>query len=261
MPRAIVRPPGKNFSRALTRLAPAPAIDLDLARSQHGGYVETLRRCGVEVLVLPPDDAHPDSVFVQDRVLVVDGRAIVCPSAAPSRRGEEEAVVAAIDRSLPIVELAPPACLDGGDILVTEDSLFVGLSERSNRAAVGQLREMLAPRLAVEEVPLPADLLHLLSGCSYLGDGWLLAVASLTAVPAFRNLRRIAVPPEEAAAANALSIGKDVIVPAGYAKTAARIEGHGFRAHTVSVSEFAKRDGGVTCLSILWSSRGGPPLA
>jgi len=252
--RAIVRPPGKSFHHALTRLEPAPAVDLELARAQHSDYVETLRRCGVEVLVLPADDEHPDSVFVQDRVLAVNGRAIVCPSAAPSRRGEEKALVAVLEGSLPVAVLEPPAFLDGGDVLITEDSLFIGLSERSNRAAVGQLREMLAPCFAVEAVPLPAGLLHLLSGCSYLGDGLLLAVESLEGVSAFRSLRRVAVPPEEPAAANTLAIGRDVLVPAGCAKTAARIEEQGLRVHAVSVGEFAKRDGGVTCLSILWSS-------
>jgi dimethylargininase len=252
MPRAIVRPPGRTFSDALTRLRPPPPVDLDLARFQHAGYVETLRRCGVEVLVLPADDERPDSVFVQDRVLVVDGRAIVCPSAAPSRRGEEEALVAILEGFRPVVRLSPPAFLDGGDVLVTEDSLFIGLSERSNWAAVDQLREMLAPRSAVEGVRLPADLLHLLSGCSYLGDGLLLAVESLEAVPAFRSLRRIAVVPEESAAANTLAIGNDVLVPAGYPKTAARIEERGLRVHTVPVGEFEKRDGGVTCLSLFY---------
>ena len=252
MPRAIVRPPGSGYPDALTRLEPPPPVNLELARSQHGGYVETLRRCGVEVLVLPADHEHSDAVFVQDRVLVVDGRAIVCPSAVESRRGEEEALVAILERSLPVVALASPAHLDGGDVLITEDSILVGLSERSNRAAVGQLREMLAPRFAVEGVPLPADLLHLLSGCGYLGDGLLLAVESLEPVPAFRGLRKIAVPSEEAAAANVLRIEKDVLVPAGYPKTASRIAESGFRVHTVPVGEFEKRDGGVTCLSLFY---------
>jgi dimethylargininase len=42
------------------------------------------------------------------------------------------------------------------------------------------------------------------------------------------------------------------VVPAGYPETTARIESAGFRAQRVSVSEFEKRDGGVTCLSVLY---------
>jgi dimethylargininase len=64
-------------------------VDLALARDQHAGYVAALRECGVEVTELPADNARPDSVFVQDRVLALDGLAIVCPSAVESRRGED----------------------------------------------------------------------------------------------------------------------------------------------------------------------------
>ena len=61
-----------------------------------------------------------DSVFVQDPVLVVDGRAIVLLSAAESRRGEASSLVAALGHRLPIVALQPPATLDGGDVLITD---------------------------------------------------------------------------------------------------------------------------------------------
>jgi dimethylargininase len=60
------------------------------------------------------------------------------------------------------------------------------------------------------------------------------------------------VPDDEAYACNCLGLGEWVIAPAGYDRTRALIEGAGFRVLTVPVSEFAKADGGVTCLSLLW---------
>ena len=250
--RAIVRPPGRTYPQALTRLDPAPPIDRALAGVQHAGYVEALRRCGLEVTELSPDAEHPDAVFVQDRVAVVGGRAIVGPSAVAERRGEAEPIVAVLQKSYPVTTLRAPACLDWGDVLMTEEALFVGLSERSNEAAVRQLREMLAPDWMVEAVPTPPDLLHLLSGCAYLGGGELLAVDSLAEFGRARGLRIVPVPPAEALGANVLSLGREVIVPAGYPKTAASIEATGRRVRPVPVTEFEKRDGGVTCLSILY---------
>ena len=143
MTRAIVRAPGRSYPEALTRLEPRPDVDLELARRQHRGYVATLRHVGLEVTELAPDDEHPDAVFVQDRVCVVDGRAIVGPSAVASRHGEAAALVEVLVRFYPVVELPAPSCLDWGDVLITEDALFVGLSERSNEAAVEGLREIL----------------------------------------------------------------------------------------------------------------------
>ena len=250
--RAIVRPPGRRFPAALTRLEPPPRVDPDLARTQHAGYVAALSRLGLEIEALPADDERPDAVFVQDRVAVVDGKAIVGPSAVASRRGEEAPIAAALKEWFPIVTLRPPATLDWGDVLITDDALFVGLSERSNAAAVDQLREMLAPARQVEGVAVPADLLHLLSGCAPLAKRELLAAASLAPFAAARGFAVVPVPPEEAAGANVLAVGEDVIVPAGYPKTAALLEKSGRRVHAIAMSEFEKRDGGVTCLSILF---------
>jgi dimethylargininase len=250
--RALARPPGKTFPSALTHVDPPPPIDLALAREQHAGYVAALKNCGVEVTELPADDAHPDSVFVQDRVLILDGRAIVCPSAVESRSGEEEALLRALDPALSVYRLPPPAFLDGGDVLVAEETVFVGLCGRSNEAAVHELGALLAPRRRVEGVALPSGLLHLLSGCSYLGRGLLLAADSVRKLPFAGRFETIAVPGGEAPAANALALGPEVIVPAGYPETAYRIAQHGFRVHPAPVGEFEKRDGGVTCLSLLF---------
>ena len=250
--RAIVRPPGKTYPRALTNQNPPPPVDLALAREQHAGYTTTLRRLGLEVIELPPDDQHPDAVFVQDRLCVLDGRAIVGPSAVEARRGEAEPIVAVIEASFPVVELRPPACLDWGDVLIAKDALYVGLSRRSNREAVEQLREMLAPGRMVEGVGLPRGLLHLLSGCSFLGQDLLLALESLEGFAQSHGFRTVRVPEGEAPAANALVLGDEVILPAGYPETQTRLEGLGKRVHAVSATEFEKRDGGVTCLSVVY---------
>lgn len=250
--RAIVRAPGRSYPEALTRLEPWPGVDLELARRQHGGYVATLRHVGLEVTELPADDEHPDAVFVQDRVCVVEGRAIVGPSAVASRRGEAAALVEVLGRSYPVVELPAPSCLDWGDVLITEDALFVGLSERSNGAAVEGLREILGSILSVEGVSLPPGLLHLLSGCAYLGDRKLLAVKALEPFARSRGFDVVPVAESEPSAANVLIRGKCAVVPAGYPETTARIERASFRVQRISVSEFEKRDGGVTCLSVLY---------
>jgi len=246
--RAIVRPPGDTYPKALTRINPPPPIDMGLACEQHRAYVAALQACGLEVIDLPPDPERPDAVFVQDPVLVIDGCAIVCRPATESRQGEADALVAVLRQALPIVALREPATLDGGDVLITEDKLFVGLSTRSNQAACEQLARLTGR--AVEGVPLPDGLLHLLSGCTYLGRNRLLVVSSLA--PAFPRFEHLLVPDEEAAAANVLIIGRQAIVPEGYPRTAERVERCGFAVHLVPSSEFEKRDGGVTCKALLF---------
>jgi dimethylargininase len=245
---AIVRPPGRSYPDALTRHRPAPPVDLPPAHGQHADYVAALRDCGLNVILLPPDDEHPDAVFVQDPVLVIGRQAIAARSAMPSRRGEAEALLAILRPHTPIIELEPPATLDGGDVLVTDSGVFVGLSTRTNREACVQLSRLTG--LSVEGILLPDGLLHLLSGCTYLGSNRLLAVKSLVA--ALPDFAHIVVPDQEAYAANVLVVGAHAIIPRGYPHTAALVEKCGFAAHIVPVSEFEKRDGGVTCLSLLF---------
>ena len=224
---------------------------MDLARRQHRGYAATLRHAGIEVTELPADDDHPDAVFVQDRVCVIDGRAIVGPSAVPSRRGEAEPILEILRGDCPVVELPSPASLDFGDVLITEDALFVGLSERSNQASVEALSAILGPARKVQGVALPPDLLHLLSGCAYLGNGRILAVSSLAGFGRSNGFEVVPVAGGEPLAANVLVHDGWAIVPAGNPETASRLEAAGFRVQRIAVSEFEKRDGGVTCLSIL----------
>jgi len=246
--RAIVRPPGATYAHALTSRVPAPPVDLDLARAQQVSYVAALRACGVEVIELPPDDRRPDAVFVQDPVLVVDGRAIVLRSAVGSRRGEAPALVAVLERYLPVARLRPPATLDGGDVLVADGELYVGLSSRSNREGCRQLGALCSRR--VEGVTLPPGLLHLLSGCTYLGGRRLLVTEALA--PVFPQFESVLVPEREAVAANVLVIGTHAIIPEGYPLVASLLGRCGLSVHAVPSSEFEKRDGGVTCRALLF---------
>jgi dimethylargininase len=211
-----------------------------------------LREAGLEVLELAPDDLHPDAVFVQDRVCVLDGRAIVGRSAVASREGEEAPILEILRRDFAVETVSESAFLDWGDVLIAGDRLFVGMSERSNAEAVRQLQSMLAPRWSVSAAPMPVDLLHLLSGCSYMGGGSLLAVDSLAAFARDNGFDVVKVPAHEEAAANVLPLESVVVMAAGYSETEKAIRRIGRRVHAVPMSEFEKRDGGVTCLSILF---------
>lgn len=66
-------------------------VDLKLAREQHAAYVAILRRLGLDVIELPPDEHLPDCVFVEDTAVVVNGTALITRPGHPSR-GKEVSV-------------------------------------------------------------------------------------------------------------------------------------------------------------------------
>jgi dimethylargininase len=256
--RAFVRPPGESFAAALRTAATigstGATIDVGLALEQHATYRAALRIAGVEVEELPPSDTYPDSCFMQDVALVVRGRAVIARPGAASRRGEEALVAPLLRERFPTLQITSPGTLEGGDVLILPDRVYAGLSDRTNAEGIEQLRAALHP-LPVEGIAVEG-LLHLLSGVTYLGRNTLLTVREMAHRPEFAGMKVLVVPDEEAYACNALGLGEFVIAPAGYEGTIRLLEGAGFRVLPVPVSEFAKADGGVTCLSLVWEEEG-----
>lgn len=248
---ALVRPPGASFARAIS--SSQVAIDVTLAQAQHAEYRQALAAAGVQVEVLPPDERFPDSCFMQDPAMVIRDRAIINRPGAASRQGEEEALVEPLAARFPTARIVAPGTLEGGDVMVLPDRVLVGRSGRTNRAGIAQLVVALSgvPDLPVLEVPI-ADYLHLLSAATYIGNNTVLAAADFADHPIFAGLRVLRVPMAEAYAVNVLALGDRAIVPAGYPQVAALLQSHGFDLLPVPVSEFAKADGGVTCLSLTW---------
>jgi len=181
---------------------------------------------------------------------VCDGQLIITRPGAPSRQGEPDAMIDALRAiGLPTCRIVPPGTLDGGDVMVTEDAIYVGLSARTNQSAVEQLRQSV--KRQVIGVPLPAGL-HLLSSCSYLGDGKVLITPQCMSCPELNHFEQFVLAPEETYAANVLTLGKAVVMPAGFPLAASLVEEAGLRPYIVDMSEYEKRDGGVTCLSLLY---------
>jgi dimethylargininase len=223
-----------------------------LAREQHAAYCATLRAAGLELLELLPDDAYPDGPFVQDTAVVYGDMAVIARFGVESREGEQTAVRQALLGQKRLAEIQPPATLEGGDVLHIGRRVYAGLSARTNHAGFAQLRDWLEPEGATV-LPLQVlEGLHLLSECTYLGQGVLLATDVYRELSAFSGLDVIRVPPHEAPAANALALGDAVVLPASFPETAKRILERGFQVLPLSLTEFAKADGGVTCLSLLF---------
>ena len=78
-------------------LKPGAVIDISQARRELDGLVDTLRRIGIDVIELPREERHPDSLFVDDIAVVINGTALMCKPPTlddkPSRLGEVCVVV------------------------------------------------------------------------------------------------------------------------------------------------------------------------
>jgi dimethylargininase len=253
--QALLRLPGENFAQGLTQSgegAPDPA----LALVQHQHYRAALEAQGVALTVLPADPRHPDGCFVEDTALVTERGAILTRPGAPSRRGEIDAIEAALKPAFPdLLRIDAPGTVDAGDVCEADGHFLIGLSARTNEAGAAQLAGLLGDlgyRSDLIDIRAHPALLHLKSGIAYLGEGRLLAARDLPRHPALAAYERIDVPPAETYAANALRVNDRVLVAAGYPRTRAAIESLGFETVALEMSEFRKLDGGLSCLSLRW---------
>jgi hypothetical protein len=113
------------------------APDATVFRAEHRAYVAALEAAGVAVTVLEPLEAFPDSVFVEDPALILNGVAIVLRPGAPSRAGEAAALRPALEAHCDGLLDLEAGLVDGGDILCTDDCVMVGLSARTDREGRG----------------------------------------------------------------------------------------------------------------------------
>jgi dimethylargininase len=253
MLKALTREVSPNINACeLTHLDREP-IDLELARQQHGLYLEALRTCGCQVLPLTPEPDSPDSVFVEDTAVVIDEVAVITRPGASSRRPETVSMAKKLEEFKPLARIEAPGILDGGDVLRIGNRFFVGLSSRSNQAGLEQLRAILEPHGYVVDGATVTGCLHLKSAVTAIGEEAVLANPAWVDVRQFGVSTVIEVDPTEEQGANALLVNSRLIYPAEFPRTRRRLEEAGFEVIPVPASELAKAEGAVTCCSVVFS--------
>lgn len=231
---------------------PREAIDVARAGAQHRDYQRALEILGCRLLTLPAEPDLPDSVFVEDVAIVLDEVAVLTRPGALSRRAEVASVAEVMRSYRPVLAIAAPGTLDGGDVLCVGRTLYVGESARSNPAGIAQLRELLADHgYAVRGVPT-RGCLHLKSAVTQLGDDTLLLQPEWVDRDRFADFHVIEVDPAEPHAANVLRIGDALVMPASFPRTRQRLLDAGFNVMAVDVSELQKAEGAVTCCSLVF---------
>jgi len=249
---ALTREPAGRLDACELTYREREPIDAGVAARQHRAYCDALRACGARVVTLPRVDELPDSVFVEDTAIVLDEIAVLTRPGVESRRGEVGLIEEDVARLRPVVKVEEPATLEGGDVMRVGRKLYVGLSPRTNAEGAEALRRLAAPHgYEVLTVEL-RGCLHLKTGCSALDDATVLVNPEWVDAGAFGSHELVAVDKAEPWAANVLRVGDSICVSAAFPRTAASLRARGYEVRAVEVSEFAKAEGGMTCMSLIF---------
>jgi len=253
---AIVRTPGKSVVNGL-RANPGPAPVFENVLAEHQTYIAALRAAGVEVVVLDALEQFPDSIFVEDPALVFSQAAVLLRPGAPSRMAESQELAQTLTARFPEVLRLTSGFADGGDILVTPDRVLIGLSARTNEEGATDLQRLLASvGMSSKVVEVPRGTLHLKTDCSLVDEETILATPEIASSGLFEGYRTLVVPREERHATNALRINDVVFIRAGCPRTLDLLQQHGLKVLPLPVSEIARIDAGLSCMSLRWFGDG-----
>ena len=203
---------------------------------------------------MPTQPGLADSVFIEDTAIVLEEIAVLCRPGVASRRPEVGGVEAFLEQYRPLASIQPPGTLDGGDLLRIGKTIYAGLSTRSNRNGIGQLRSIVGDYGFSVETVETTKCLHLKSAVSAVSPATLLINPDWIDKSVFRHYALIDIDRREAHAANALLVEQSVIYPSSFPRTMEKLMAQGIDVMSVDVSELQKAEGAVTCCSLLFTA-------
>ena len=254
---AVVRSISSNYSKALSSYFGTKTPNQEEAQGSHNAYVTALRAHGTEVTVLPELSTFPDSCFVEDTAVMVDGKAIIPNMGHPSREGEQQAVMDHMSDFAEIIRMPKGAKLDGGDIVFFDDRYLVGISTRTNKEGADFLSNFIKEDgYGVELITVPNTTLHLTTVCSSPREGTIIAAEGHLKENQISHFAEeiIWIPNNESYASNTIGYSNDrLIVAGGFPKTRNILQNEGFKLMSVDMEPIMQADGSLTCLSVFTS--------
>jgi len=147
------------------------APNLTGMQAEHDALVKIMRDSGIEVVFVEGSPRDPNSMFVRDMGMVVNGGIIISRMApvgkeyGTGRRGEEAYITKKVaEIGMPILHtIHGEGLMEGGSFcLLNEKTAAIALSRRGNRIAVDQVRSVLKVQdIELIEIPLVGFSMHI----------------------------------------------------------------------------------------------------
>jgi N-dimethylarginine dimethylaminohydrolase len=135
-------------------------IHIEIAMEQHHEFVRVLKKHGVNVHLLPVNERYPEQVFTRDIGFTLGQTTFVADMAHDVRKGEENTLKEWLElKGISYYNLVSDE-IEGGDVIIDRHSIYIGISNRTNMAAIEHIQRLL-PEYEVIPVPFHPKYLHL----------------------------------------------------------------------------------------------------
>jgi len=220
---------------------------------QHDAYVAALRKVVDKVIVLAPEEEHPDSHYVQDTAAVF-GEVAVLANMNDARKGDVLTIEKTLkDMGKMMVRLQDDRKIEFGDVVPLGDKrLLVGVSGRTSLEGAITFDNMIRGMgfdIKIDIVPF-SGVLHLGTGLSAINSETLIRDPHLKTDFSLRKVGNVIdVHPDESYAANFRGVKGKIIMAEGYPRTLDLVSKYTSDIQTVKMTQFQMMNGSITCLS------------
>ena len=135
-------------------------INKNIAKNQHEAFITKLEEHDVEVIRLPASEQFPEQVFTRDIGFTLGDDIFIAEMGSEIREGEEETLEKWLQSTNTLYNKLRTNKIEGGDVIIDRDSVFVGISSRTSMDAVRELSKKL-PDHEVIPIPFNEKYLHL----------------------------------------------------------------------------------------------------
>ncbi|BEI86497.1 hypothetical protein CcaverHIS002_0607840 [Cutaneotrichosporon cavernicola] len=227
----LVRAPSSRMAEGqITHIAKPSSVSHEDALKQWAAYIDIYRSEGWTIVEVPVADDCPDSVFIEDTVVMFGNTAVIAAPGTPSRAPEPVEVEKAIRKALPHIKvhkIEGEGTLDGGDVLKVGKDVYLR-------------RIVHAEGYTLHAVPV-TKALHLKSAVTALPDGtvigWMPIVDNAGIFPRFMPI------PEEHGVAVVVLSDEHVLMSNDAPETTNLLQRMGYKVTTVGISEFEALEG------------------
>ncbi|MFY0744254.1 dimethylarginine dimethylaminohydrolase family protein [Solibacillus silvestris] len=231
-------------------------IDQELAVKQHRNFEQALRNAGVEIIKLPPSKDHPEQVFTRDIGFTIGNHLFVSEMANPIRQGEEEVLAQWLNNNKISYKNLSLHSIEGGDVIVDGNRVFVGISDRTCKKAIQNLQKEL-PDYEIIPIPFNPKYLHLDCVFNILSseDALIFPEAFepkiVNLLSSMYHLIEVSKSEQFSMGTNVLSIGQNRVLSLPVNRDVNyQMKQHGYEVLEVDFSEIIKSGGSFRCCSM-----------
>lgn len=231
-------------------------INTEKAMRQHTSFIEKLEENGVETILLNPESQFPEQVFTRDIGFTINDHVFLGAMASDIRQGEEEKLKQWLEEQRLPFDQFLGAPIEGGDVLIDNDKLFIGISSRTSKQTIKEIQQRL-PDHQVLPIPFNEKYLHLdcvfniLSPTEALIFPEALSAGTINQLAEHYDLIRVNAQEQFSLGVNVLSIGnKRVFSQPQNVMVNQQLAARGYEVIEVDFSEIIKSGGAFRCCTM-----------